>query len=535
MISNFKKRWCSGAVMVFAIAFCFVSNSRAVNYYVNDVMDGGEKWCLNAGSDASNGLTITSPKATITNLLSTKILGPNDVVYIDSGYYNGLVTITSADSGNPSGYVTFQGAGTRTVLNGSGGNPYGDGSITARGAKYLIFKNLDFKNTVNKCFGLFIKSSKNIIAISNFAISNSSSGIRIEDSTNCTAVGNICNYNNRTRDQWPAGIQLAQTSRLNLVMNNICTSNARGIFLENTCTSNTITGNVAASNSESGITIGDNKTENSKLQNNIFTSNRMYANAMAGLWFKGAGYNMIAYNLVYNNPLDGMIFENATNGAPLVKNCVSYNNGANGLNLKSGSLSVKNSIALNNGGYGYLQTAGILSVTYSDAFGNYSGDYGSFTPSSSISLDPLFVSLFPTSSDFFRLSRGSPCIDSGDPSDPVPANGGSCIDMGAFEYIFPFVPSGNLVIYNNYLNADHPQAKIYINNPANTQSQITLRVYTTYGQLVKDLADAKLSDIIQPVVWDGKDDKGNDVSSGVYIIHAKGYKYDEQKRIYVVR
>ena len=50
-----------------------------------------------------------------------------------------------------------------------------------------------------------------------------------------------------------------------------------------------------------------------------------------------------------------------------------------------------------------------------------------------ISNDPMFVD---TSTLDFRLRKGSPCIDSGDPSDPVPPGGGTRIDMGCQEYTF---------------------------------------------------------------------------------------------------
>ncbi len=53
-----------------------------------------------------------------------------------------------------------------------------------------------------------------------------------------------------------------------------------------------------------------------------------------------------------------------------------------------------------------------------------------------ISLDPLFVN---PSLDNFNLQNGSPCIDAGDPFDPVPAGGEPFIDMGVFEYL----PSGS--------------------------------------------------------------------------------------------
>ncbi len=60
-------------------------------------------------------------------IINTYDLGPGDTVWVDSGTYNeDPVTITSADSGDDTGYVTFQGAGSginlvasgNTILNG---------------------------------------------------------------------------------------------------------------------------------------------------------------------------------------------------------------------------------------------------------------------------------------------------------------------------------------------------------------------------------------------------------------------------------
>ncbi len=74
---------------------------------------------------------------------------------------------------------------------------------------------------------------------------------------------------------------------------------------------------------------------------------------------------------------------------------------------------------------------GAVSNDYNNFYDNGT-DYDGFTAGpNSISADPLFVA--PGAADF-RLSAGSPCIDAGDPSDPVPALGGSVVDIGPIEF-----------------------------------------------------------------------------------------------------
>ncbi len=55
------------------------------------------------------------------------------------------------------------------------------------------------------------------------------------------------------------------------------------------------------------------------------------------------------------------------------------------------------------------------------------------TGQGNISDDPEFLDAINLD---FRLRKGSPCIDAGDPADPVPPGGGTRIDMGIHEYTF---------------------------------------------------------------------------------------------------
>ena len=56
-------------------------------YYVNDPYTASDRYCTVDGDDANNGTSPSTPKRTITNLLSTYNLTPGAVVFIDNGTY----------------------------------------------------------------------------------------------------------------------------------------------------------------------------------------------------------------------------------------------------------------------------------------------------------------------------------------------------------------------------------------------------------------------------------------------------------------
>jgi hypothetical protein len=62
---------------------------------------------------------------------------------------------------------------------------------------------------------------------------------------------------------------------------------------------------------------------------------------------------------------------------------------------------------------------------------NYSNIQDGFNGTGNIDEDPMFVD---TTKEDYHLRVFSPCIDTGDPLDPVPPGGGSRIDMGVYEF-----------------------------------------------------------------------------------------------------
>ena len=83
----------------------------------------------------------------------------------------------------------------------------------------------------------------------------------------------------------------------------------------------------------------------------------------------------------------------------------------------------------------------------------------------------------------------------------------------------PVLPS-QFTLHQNYPNPFNPLTKIGIGVPE--QSQVKVTVYDLMGREVKMLFFGQLEPGYRHVVWNGKDEKGLDVSSGVYFVVMEG-------------
>ena len=88
-------------------------------------------------------------------------------------------------------------------------------------------------------------------------------------------------------------------------------------------------------------------------------------------------------------------------------------------------------------------------------------------------------------------------------------------------------------LHQNYPNPFNNQTVIKFNlrRPAN----VSLVIYNILGQKVRALVDEHLSAGSQTVNWDGKDDKGNDLSSGVYFYQLRAGQLTETKRLVLLK
>jgi predicted outer membrane repeat protein/parallel beta-helix repeat protein len=192
-----------------------------------------------------------------------------------------------------------------------------------------------------------------------------------------------------------------------------------------------------------------------------------------------------------------------------------------------------------------------ITISYSDIQG---GENGIVTNNNgtvnwlegNIDADPLFAD--PQNDDFHLTwanfpipdSTMSPCIDTGDPSSPLDPDG-TIADMGAFyfdqnqqeiEDISVAPISCNL--YQNYPNPFNPTTTIsFFTTKSTENTEIT--IYNIKGQKVKTIAKGEFDEGNHSVIWDGTDDSGKPVGSGVYLYELKAGNFNTTKKMILMR
>lgn len=83
------------------------------------------------------------------------------------------------------------------------------------------------------------------------------------------------------------------------------------------------------------------------------------------------------------------------------------------------------------------------------------------------------------------------------------------------EGLYPPNPTG-FKLFQNYPNPFNPSTKIQFELPV--ISQVSLIIYNTLGQKVRELVDGWLDAGGHQITWDGRDDFNHQVTSGVYFL-----------------
>lgn len=104
---------------------------------------------------------------------------------------------------------------------------------------------------------------------------------------------------------------------------------------------------------------------------------------------------------------------------------------------------------------------------------------------------------------------------------------------------FPLGASDGIVLRIEWNNPFNPEAsdpldrytEIYYNV---TEQGATIRVYSINGELVRTLAENK-TEMEDTIVWDGKNDKGRVVGSGVYLVNLKIGKSSKTIKVVVLK
>jgi len=91
----------------------------------------------------------------------------------------------------------------------------------------------------------------------------------------------------------------------------------------------------------------------------------------------------------------------------------------------------------------------------------------------------------------------------------------------------------NFALFQNYPNPFNPYTLIRFALPQDCQ--VRLEVYNILGQKVKTLADGLFSKGIKEVVWDGKNQNGAEVATGIYFYVIKTEEFTEIKKMALLR
>jgi hypothetical protein len=157
--------WMMGLAAFLALGIA----AAGTTYYVDDNSNDGDVYTPDlTGNDANDGLTPSTPKLTLNNLLASTNLLPGDAVLIDTGTYTNNVVIGANVNGVATNRILFRGSpdtrpwGGGTIFTGSGD------LIDVRG-NYLKFQDI---RMIQGGRGLFATAShygeyERIYAVSN--------------------------------------------------------------------------------------------------------------------------------------------------------------------------------------------------------------------------------------------------------------------------------------------------------------------------------------------------------------------------------
>lgn len=97
----------------------------------------------------------------------------------------------------------------------------------------------------------------------------------------------------------------------------------------------------------------------------------------------------------------------------------------------------------------------------------------------------------------------------------------------------PTAPPQGFHLAQNYPNPFNPTTVIRYEIPQ--PAQVQLAIYNLLGEKVRTLVDAKESAGVKQVAWDGRNDRGERVSSGVYLYRLEAGEFKMTKRLLLMK
>ena len=305
--ANYKVRITPNAGGVSAMSGLLrMLSGTATTFYVNDSSTTNDMYCTAVGSDANDGLTPSTPMASLKRLYVTYKLMPGDTVRIDTGLWTLDANLLLTDSGAPGQLIRLVGStnslGSVFNRNDTGTGMYG---ITLNHNHYMRLENLKVTGAQH---GIVIGGDSG----------NYSRGIEL---AGCEAYGNSV---------WG----MVGSYCTNIVVSG-CIARNNGHGLDVDTGSGTVSGNRVHHNTGEGLYLNGNFLADG----NDCYNNQAGLNGMNGV----RAYN----NLIHENTGDGALrISGATSEAATNRVCM--NNG-DGMYLSGGATVRRNAVYSNRG------------------------------------------------------------------------------------------------------------------------------------------------------------------------------------------
>lgn len=485
------------------IAILVVSSSRAGTYYVST-----------GGSDANAG-TASSPWRTLQKAANSVRSG--DVVLVANGTYSGFNMTADGTSSAP---IVFRATGNNVVVNAP--NSSTPDNINIEGGDY--------------------------VTIDGFVVNNAPRvGIRAVLATGVAIRNNVVTGSGLT------GILTGYTPRIEISGN--ITSNSQqqhGIYISNSTSASDnpiVRGNESYGNKENGIQLngdcdvgGDGVISGALIENNV-----VHHNQWKGFSLISVQNSIIRNNIIYENGLTAgaggiHLADQPGCGKPSNNNVVVNNtiHEPRITGIRTSNNSAGNTIFNN------LVVASSLARTIVDE------DGGNF-------IDPTSNMLLTSTAGLFQsvgvgnydLALLSPAIDraasayhgvSGPPTDVdgTPRPQGLKLDTGAYEHSSATgvgdTPPIGVVLDQNSPNPFGTTTQIAYDLPSPMGERVSLGIFDIRGRRVRTLVEANRPSRGRAVVaWDGRDDVGNPVPSGVYFYRLSVGKASVTRRMTLLK
>ena len=98
-----------------------------------------------------------------------------------------------------------------------------------------------------------------------------------------------------------------------------------------------------------------------------------------------------------------------------------------------------------------------------------------------------------------------------------------------------YIPISRADLAQNYPNPFNPTTNITFYVPDGAAQKVSLRIYDVTGALVKTVVDGILPPGRYTRVWDGTNNRGNTVGSGVYFYQLKEKRFVSTKKMMLLK